>query len=121
MCNTFVQFVIQRDSNDYFKFASLQSEFAINLLNDLGIPNDLSTVVLVEPNRDYYCQSTAILRIFSRLKMPYPALYYFIYIPECIRNPVYKTVASLRYTMFGKKDDNEACEYHPEWLHKFIT
>lgn len=49
MCNTFALFVIARDKKAIFRFASLQSSLGQATIKRLGIANDLSTVVLVEP------------------------------------------------------------------------
>ena len=36
LCNRLVQFVLKHDSRDYFRFAALQSDFAIRVLGRHG-------------------------------------------------------------------------------------
>lgn len=48
-CNSFVAWVIERDPKDQFRFCSLQSELGRNNLERLGLDDNLSTVVLIEP------------------------------------------------------------------------
>lgn len=53
-CNTFVTWVIERDPKGKFKFCSLQSELGRNNLERLGLEDNLSTVVLIEPGDVVY-------------------------------------------------------------------
>ena len=53
LCNGFVQFIIERDKDEYFKFASLQSEAAKEILKPFGLDNEsLNTVILVEKGKE---------------------------------------------------------------------
>jgi len=45
LCNRLVQFILNRDTSDRFRFASLQSDFAQQLMTKHGVdPHDLDTV-----------------------------------------------------------------------------
>jgi predicted DCC family thiol-disulfide oxidoreductase YuxK len=104
LCDQSVQFIIQRDPKQHFKFAPLQSDLAKDLLqrHDLN-PKDLERVVLIE-NGKAYTHSTASLRVVRHLSGAWPLLYVFILVPRFIRNAVYRWVARNRYRWFGKKD-----------------
>lgn len=106
LCDQSVQFIIQRDPKQYFKFAPLQSDLAEDLLREHQLdPQYLERVVLIE-NGKAYTHSTASLRVVRRLSGAWPLLYAFILVPRFIRNAVYRWVARNRYRWFGKK---EAC------------
>ncbi|CAL2104892.1 Predicted thiol-disulfide oxidoreductase YuxK, DCC family [Tenacibaculum sp. 190524A02b] len=115
LCNNTVTFVIKRDVNNAFKFASLQSDFAQEKLKGTGI-NDLSTIVLID-NDVIYTKSTAILKIAKELK-GYEWTHVFLWIPKFIRDFCYKLIANNRYAFFGKQD---SCMLpSKELLEKFV-
>ncbi len=104
LCNGAVRFIIERDSAAAFRFASLQSEAAKQLLGQFPeAPRDISTIVLIEHNR-LYTKSDAALRAARHLPGAWPALYGLIIIPRPIRNAAYDWIARNRYQWFGKKD-----------------
>lgn len=118
LCNGSVQFVIKRDTADYFRFAALQSETGQKLLQQSGLPaNQLSTFVFIEKGK-HYTQSTAALKVARRLNGLWPLLYVFIIVPPFIRNFIYRLIANNRYRWFGKQ---ESCMIpKPELKAKFI-
>ena len=62
LCNGAVQFIIERDEDGFFRFASLQSDAAKKLLEQYPeAPEDISTIVLLEKGR-LYTKSDAALR-----------------------------------------------------------
>lgn len=104
LCNGAVQFIIQRDPEGRFRFASLQSDAAARLLNQFPeAPRDISTIVLIEKGK-MYTRSDAALRAARHLPGLWPALYALIIIPRPVRNAVYDWIARNRYRWFGKKD-----------------
>ncbi|MEK4525178.1 thiol-disulfide oxidoreductase DCC family protein [Paenibacillus sp. FSL H7-0942] len=105
-CQGLTKWIIKRDPEGKYHFASLQSDVAKELLKKGNLSTDsMDTFVLIE-NGKYYTRSTAALRLAKGLKFPYPLLYVFIMIPKFIRNAVYNWVARNRYRWFGK---DEAC------------
>ncbi|WP_145146475.1 thiol-disulfide oxidoreductase DCC family protein [Paenibacillus xylanexedens] len=105
-CQGLTKWIIKRDPEGKYHFASLQSDVAKELLEKGNLSTDsMDTFVLIE-NGSYYTRSTAALRLAKGLKFPYPLLYVFIIIPKFIRNAVYNLVARNRYRWFGK---DEAC------------
>ncbi len=104
LCNGFIQFIIKRDKEAVFRFASLQSSVGQTLLKDYHLPTDsVDTVVLIE-DRKSYTRSTVPLRIAKRLGGLWSLLYVFILIPPPIRDFIYNWIAKNRYKWFGKED-----------------
>ncbi len=118
-CNDSVNFIIERDAENYFKFAPLQSEIAQNMLNEYKIIRaETDSVILIE-NGAAFTYSTAALRIARRLNGAWSLLYGFIVVPKFIRDFFYKLFAKYRYAMFGKTD---ACMMPtPEIREKFVS
>ncbi|MGO4730675.1 thiol-disulfide oxidoreductase DCC family protein [Paenibacillus sp. 2KB_22] len=105
-CQGLTKWIIKRDPEGKYHFASLQSDVAKALLVKGNLSTDsMDTFVLIE-NEKYYTRSTAALRLAKGLKFPYPLLYVFIIVPKFIRNAIYNWVARNRYRWFGK---DEAC------------
>lgn len=104
LCSGSVQFIIRRDPQRLFRFASLQSELGQSFLKQAQLPPvELQTLLLVE-NGKIYKRSTAALRIARRLRGAWKLLYGLIIIPPFIRNFIYNWVARNRYRWFGKKE-----------------
>jgi predicted DCC family thiol-disulfide oxidoreductase YuxK len=106
LCNGVVNFVIDRDPDAVFRFASLQSGAGQAAIRAHGGPTtsgDPDTIVLVENGR-LFERSTAALRIARRLRGPWKLLFLFAVVPRPLRDAVYKWVARNRYRWFGKAD-----------------
>lgn len=104
LCNSSVQFVIKRDSQKKFHFASLQSDCANEILSRFykDTPN-LNSFILVQKGK-VYTRSTAALKVASQLSGPIQLMFLFIIIPPFLRNAVYDFIAARRYHWFGKKE-----------------
>jgi predicted DCC family thiol-disulfide oxidoreductase YuxK len=118
LCNRSVQFIIKRDKEGLFRFASLQGKTGQSLLQQFNLPTgDLNSFVLIE-NGKVYTRSTGALRMLRRLKGGWKLLYAFIIIPPFIRNAVYSWIAKNRYKWYGK---TEACMIPtPELKSRFL-
>ncbi|ELZ49244.1 thiol-disulfide oxidoreductase DCC [Halorubrum coriense DSM 10284] len=104
LCNGFVQFVLPRDPDGKYRFASLQSDVGGALLAEHDLPTDeLESIVLIEDG-EAYVKSAAVLRIAAGLGWPYRLLSPFRYVPAAVRDGVYDFVADHRYQWFGRKD-----------------
>ncbi len=103
-CNSSVNFIIERDSNNYFKFAPLQTDIAQKLLEKYNINKaDTDSVILIEDDKAY-THSTAGLKIARKMDGIWSIFYILIIVPKFIRDFCYKTFAKYRYKLFGKKD-----------------
>src|SRR6187455_2418685 len=67
LCNGAVQFIIKRDRNEKFLFASLQSSFGKDQLKKFGLdPLSLQSILVIEGN-SIFQRSDAALKIASHL------------------------------------------------------
>jgi predicted DCC family thiol-disulfide oxidoreductase YuxK len=104
LCTGSVRWIIERDPEAQFRFASLQSDAGQALLEEFDLPTeDFESFVLVD-GEDCYTKSTAALEVARRLGLPYAALYPFVVLPRFIRDRAYDLVAKNRYRVFGKRD-----------------
>lgn len=118
LCSVSVQFIIERDHDNIFKFASLQSNYGQEVLKKHQLPSeDFDSFILLE-NNQIYQRSTAALKVAKQLSWPLKAMYVFIIIPPFIRNFVYNFIAKNRYKWFGKK--NECWLPTPDLKAKFL-
>ncbi len=84
LCNGAVQFIIERDTNNVYHFASLQSDFAKNELSKFDIDTaQMNSFILLETGKIYQ-RSTAALRVAKKLNGLWPLLYVFIIVPPFI-------------------------------------
>ena len=119
LCNSAVNFVIDRDKNSRFKFASLQSDEGISLLKKYGLLDEsgVQSIVLLEKGKAYQ-KSDAALRISKKMDSAWPLFFLFIIIPRFIRDAVYNVIARNRYKWFGKLD---SCRIPtPDLSHRFL-
>jgi predicted DCC family thiol-disulfide oxidoreductase YuxK len=118
LCDRFVQFVLRHDRREYFQFAALQSASGHEVLARMGLPpDDLKSVVLVEPAGSFV-RSSATLRVCWRLSGLWPLLYAFIAVPKSWRDGVYSLVARNRKRWF--KPPAECPVMPPEWRRRFV-
>lgn len=104
LCNTAVQFIIERDPKQKFYFSSLQSETGKSLLEKYGLAHqNIDSLVLIQ-NGKAYIKSTAALRIAYQLKGPVRIFSIFRILPKFIRNFAYDIIAKNRYLWFGKRE-----------------
>jgi len=104
LCSGFVQFIVPRDPEEKFRFASLQSDIGKELLAEHDLPTDeLESIVLIEGDESYV-KSSAVIRIATLLGGIYAFLRPFRFLPRFLRDWVYDFVADHRYKWFGKKD-----------------
>ena len=104
LCSWSVQFIIKRDRKDYYRFASLQSKIAKELLNPFNLTADVDQSVVLLENNSIYLKSDAALRIVRKLKGYWKYLYYLIYLPRFLRDAIYDLIARNRFRWFGKKE-----------------
>lgn len=103
-CNFWVNFIIDRDKDDIFKFAALQSEAGQKLLQEFKLNvSDFDTFVLIV-NDKHFTKSTAALKISENLRSVVKLLYPLIILPGPIRDFFYDLIAKNRYKFFGKRD-----------------
>ena len=104
LCNTAVQFVIERDPTAIFRFAALQSDFGQDILAKNAVNTEGGDTMILVENGHVYDRSTAALRIAKRLSGGIKLLSVFLIVPKPIRDFFYKIVARNRYRWFGKQE-----------------
>ena len=102
LCNRSVDFVLRHEKEGHLKFASLQSDFAIQLLNSFDLPESLDSIIFLTTGKNYF-ESDAVIEISKHLKFPYNMLKYANWIPKKLRDLVYRFTAKYRYKIFGKR------------------
>lgn len=118
LCNGAVIFTIERDKNNLFRYAALQSAPGRKLIAKHGIDTSKTDSIILVDGDEYYIKSSAALRIARHLSGGYPLLYGFMILPKLIRNRIYDLVAHNRYKWFGRK---ESCMVPtPELKAKFL-
>ncbi|HMN06076.1 MAG TPA: DCC1-like thiol-disulfide oxidoreductase family protein [Flavobacteriales bacterium] len=100
LCNALVRFVIRRDRRGRFRFATLQSAAAHQLLGREASTS--STFIYWRKGRPLE-RSTAALNVARDLSGAWPMAYAFMVVPRFLRDPVYDLVARKRYRWFGKR------------------
>ncbi len=107
LCNGLNQFLLMRDPNDRFRFASLQSEFSASLLKRYNINAvDLDTVYVVadygQPSQRLLARSDAILHVLGQIGGVWSFCRAGRVLPKTLRDALYNLVARNRYGVFGK-------------------
>jgi predicted DCC family thiol-disulfide oxidoreductase YuxK len=104
LCNFSVRFIIKKDPENKFLFASQQSAGGERILRNFHLPSDsVNFIVLLDGNKAYI-KSRAIFEVLKRLNGMWSLLYIFIFIPQSIRDFMYDAIAKNRYKWFGKQD-----------------
>jgi predicted DCC family thiol-disulfide oxidoreductase YuxK len=99
-CDGMVQFIMSRDRAQHFVFATLQGDTGKKLQQQYQFSTD--SFVFIEDGIAYN-KSTAALKVFQKLPIPYKLLYIFIVVPRSWRDWMYNFIAKRRYQIFGKK------------------
>jgi len=124
LCNRFVQFVLNRDHEDRFRFAALQSKFARDILERHQLNADaLDTVYLVldhrHPGERLLSKGdgvNAVLQELGGFWLIWARLLQLF--PQPFRDWSYNLVARNRYRFFGR---HEACPLpDPKDRYKFL-
>jgi len=107
LCNRLVQFLLKRDKTDQLRYAALQSDFAVKVLNRHGLnPKDFDTVHVVlnyeQPDERVLARSDAILEVVKRLGGIWKLTSIGKIIPKPMRDLLYNFVATNRYRVFEK-------------------
>lgn len=105
LCNTAVQFIIEHDKKDVFRFVALQSDLGQEIIKHIGIDAKvIDSIVLYQPGIAYYYKSAAALEIAKDLNGFFYWTGILNILPERLRNGLYDYVARNRYKWYGKKE-----------------
>ena len=107
LCNSTVRWVIERDKEGRFDFASLQSDAArqelVKVMDAIEIDALPDSIVLLDAH-GVHIRSAAALRIVRELGYPFALLRLGIVLPRPIRDLIYDLIARNRYRWFGRRD-----------------
>ena len=124
LCVGAVRFVLRRDREARFSFASLDSPAAKKLLDRCEASPEVlesvrtgATVALVRCGR-VYARSDAALRIAGELPLPWRAMTALRVVPRFLRDRVYAEVASRRHQVWGRLESCHVPE--PEDRGRFL-
>ncbi|TFB14085.1 thiol-disulfide oxidoreductase DCC family protein [Filobacillus milosensis] len=117
LCNGLVQFLLKRDKEDRFRFASLQGEQGQQLIQKHNIEYNLDTFIYIKASK-VFTKSTAALHVLKDLKGFWQLLFIFVLIPKFLRDPIYNCIANNRYKWFGKQD--QCMMPKTEYKNKFL-
>jgi len=109
LCNRLVQFILRRDRRDAFRFASLQSDLAAEILARHSMARDLNSVNVVlhhqQPDERILDRSDAIQFVLKELGGVWAfAVNIGNLLPRPLRDSLYDLVARNRYRIWGKYD-----------------
>lgn len=103
-CNYWVNFIIDRDKKNIFKFAALQSEKGNEITKKNNLPqNDFDSFILISQNK-VYKKSAAAFEILKHLDSWFIIIYPIKYLPIAVNDFFYDLIAKNRYKFFGRKN-----------------
>lgn len=105
-CDASVLFIIKRDAQRKFVFATLQSDVGQQFVSEHALPENLDTIVLIEGS-EVFIKSDAVFRIVKELNGFWSLLVILHKLPRRFRDYCYMKFGNNRYRLFGKK---ELCE-----------
>jgi len=104
VCNFWVQWILERDKNDQFMFASLQSEFGQKFLSERGLETkQFNTLYLWKPKNYYLTKSKAVLKIANLLGGIYKFSAIGKIFPSFFRDKIYDKISENRMKMSNQK------------------
>jgi predicted DCC family thiol-disulfide oxidoreductase YuxK len=104
LCSGSVQFILKRDKENKFLFASLQSAYGQKILTRFNLPADNFNSFILYQDGKIFFKSTGALKMFSQLK-GWKWVKLFWLVPKFIRDWIYGIIAKNRYKWFGKKEE----------------
>lgn len=115
LCNRLVQFTLRRDRDGVFRFASLQSALAADVLARRGVNvSGLDTVYVVtnhDPGKKDHsggallARTDAVMFVLRKLGGIWRAAAFGVRsMPSPVRDWIYRLVARHRYRIFGRYD-----------------
>jgi predicted DCC family thiol-disulfide oxidoreductase YuxK len=104
VCSWSVRFIHEHDDGQIL-FAPLQSDVGRDLLRDHGLPEDYFNSLVYVDDTGAHAKSDGALRIARHLDAPYRWAWHGRFVPRVVRDVAYDGFASIRYRVFGKKEE----------------
>ena len=105
LCDAAVQFVLEHERDDRFRFASLQSDVGRQLAEACGAGRPLPASLIVVDHGRCLLRSDAALFVADHLNAPWSWAAAGRWVPRPVRDLVYDVVARNRYRWFGVRDE----------------
>lgn len=103
LCSRSVHFIMERDPQRRFRFATMQSGSGRKLLRDHGLdPEDPVSLLLFDGTRPW-TDSEAVLRIATRLGGGWGLVRVARIVPRALRDRMYRAFARRRFRWFGRR------------------
>lgn len=104
VCNFWVQWILKRDHNNRFLFASLQSDFGQTFLSERKLNTEVfNTLYLWKPNHYYLEKSNAVLQIANILGGIYQLSAIGKIIPRFLSDRIYDLISKNRMKLANQK------------------
>jgi predicted DCC family thiol-disulfide oxidoreductase YuxK len=103
VCNVAVDFILRNEKEEYYQFASLQSEVGARIKRKYEILDSVDSIIVVEDGQAY-TYSDAALKIVHRLQQKWHFLKVIKWLPKPVRDGLYRQFAKQRYRLFGKRE-----------------
>ena len=103
LCNRSVNFLISKDKKEVLKFASLQSEYAQNVVPKALLDRENLDTIIVYYDGKFYMRSKAVLKLCKVLGGGFYVVLIGYLIPRFIRDGLYRFIATNRYRWFGRQ------------------
>ncbi|MGG5211056.1 thiol-disulfide oxidoreductase DCC family protein [Chryseobacterium sp. MIQD13] len=104
VCNFWVQWILERDGNNQFMFASLQSDFGQKFLAERGLETKaFNTLYLWKPGQYYLIKSRAVLQIANILGGIYKLSIVGKIVPAFFSDQLYDLVSRNRMKLANQK------------------
>lgn len=102
-CNFWVQWILDNDKADKFRFAPLQGDFGQKFLAERNLSREnFNTIYLWKPTSYYLVKSTAVLEIAKILGGKYTFLAKINPLPAFLSDKIYDKIAENRRKLSGK-------------------
>ena len=101
LCNRSVNFLISKDKKEVLKFASLQSEYAQNIIPKELLNRENLDTIIVYSDGQFYDRSNAVLKLCKVLGGGFYVVLIGYLIPRFVRDGLYRFIANNRYRWFG--------------------
>lgn len=102
LCSRLVQWVLRRDKDAYFQFATAQSPLGQAIYADLGLRRDDLDTMVVRLDGAFHLRLDAVAAVAGKLPFPWRVLLLLKYLPRWGKDPAYNLIAQNRYRLFGR-------------------
>lgn len=104
LCNGAVTWIIARDPQAVFRFASLQSAAGQRALAAHTVSSAWPDSIVLIDHDGVHVESVAALRVARRLGAPWSWLALGRFLPRSLGDAVYRLISRHRYRWFGRRD-----------------